>query len=238
MEIALYLLVVFVAVFTQSLVGFGTAMVGMPLLVSLVGIQIASPLVAMIGLTVEVILVIRYWDKLNLRVVWRLIAAAIVGIPLGVMMLKRVDETIVLTILGVVIVSYAVYGLLKLKLPRLDAAFWPYLVGFLSGVLGGAYNTSGPPVVIYGNCRRWTPSEFLGNLQSFFLAVDLIVVVTHAASGSITTEVWQAFLLALIPMALGLVLGSLLAGRVNQAVFSKLVLVMLIVLGLRLILSA
>ena len=108
MEIALYLLVVFVAVFTQSLVGFGTAMVGMPLLVSLVGIQIASPLVAMIGLTVEVILVIRYWDKLNLRVVWRLIAAAIVGIPLGVMMLKRVDETIVLTILGVVIVSYAV----------------------------------------------------------------------------------------------------------------------------------
>ena len=55
-------------------------------------------------------------------------------------------------------------------------------------------------------------------------------------SGSINTEVWQAFLLALIPMALGLVLGTLLAGRVNQAVFSKLVLVMLIFLGLRLIL--
>ena len=84
-----------------------------------------------------------------------------VGIPLGVLMLKRVDETVVLTILGVVIVGYAVYGLLKLKLPRLDGAFWPYLVGFLSGVLGGAYNTSGPPVVIYGNCRGGRQASFL-----------------------------------------------------------------------------
>ena len=146
METALFLLVVFFAVFTQSLVGFGTAMVGMPLLVSLVGIQIASPLVAMIGLTVEIILVIRYRDKLDLRVVWRLIAAAVVGIPLGVLMLKRVDETVVLTILGVVIVGYAVYGLLKLKLPRLDGAFWPYLVGFLPGC--SAARTTRPG-------RRW-----------------------------------------------------------------------------------
>jgi hypothetical protein len=236
MDIALFVLVVFFACFTQSLVGFGTAMVGMPLLVGLVGIRIASPLVAMLGLTVEVILVVRYRNKLDLRVVWKLIAAAIVGIPLGVMMLKRIDEDIVLTILGVVIVAYALYGLSKLRLPRLDGAAWPYLVGFASGVLGGAYNTSGPPVVIYGNCRRWTPSEFLGNLQSFFLAVDLVVVATHAASGNLSPDVWRAYALALIPLAVGLVAGSLLAGRVNQAVYGKLVLVMLIVLGLRLIL--
>ena len=51
MEIALYLLVVFFAVFTQSLVGFGTAMVGMPLLVSLVGIQIALTSNERCGLT-------------------------------------------------------------------------------------------------------------------------------------------------------------------------------------------
>jgi hypothetical protein len=236
METALFILVVFFACFTQSLVGFGTAMVGMPLLVGLVGIRIASPLVAMLGLTVEIILVIRYRNKLDLRVVWRLIAAAVVGIPLGVMMLKRIPETFVLTLLGVVIVAYALYGLSNLKLPRLDGPVWPYLVGFLSGVLGGAYNTSGPPVVIYGNCRRWTPSEFLGNLQSFFLAVDLVVVTTHAASGNLSPAVWQAYALALIPLAVGLVAGSLLAGRINQAVYSKLVLVMLVILGVRLIL--
>lgn len=236
METALFILVVFFACFTQSLVGFGTAMVGMPLLVGLIGISIASPLVAMLGLTVEVILVIRYRHKLDMRVVWKLIAAAVVGIPLGVSMLKRVPESAVLTLLGLVIVSYAIYGLLNLRLPRLEGAGWPYLVGFVSGVLGGAYNTSGPPVVIYGNCRRWTPSEFLGNLQSFFLAVDLVVVVTHAASGNVTSEVLRTYLVALIPLALGLVAGSLLAGRVNQRVYGKLVLIMLVVLGVRLIL--
>ena len=227
--------IIFVVAVIQSVAGFGTALVGMPLLVTVVGFGIASPLVAMIGLTLEAVILIRYHADVNFTVVWRLILAAVVGVPLGILAIKRLDEQLVLTLLGVIIVAYAIYGLLNLTLPHLEGNGWAYLAGFLSGVLGGAYNTAGPPVAIYGNCRRWPPDVFRGNLQGFFLAVDLVVVANHTAVGNVTRSVLQAYAVSLIPLFAGFLVGTALAKRVAPAVFSRIVLVMLVLVGLRLV---
>lgn len=228
--------IIFFASFTQSVVGFGTAMVGMPLIVGVLGIQTSAPLIAMVGLTLEVVMLLHYRQSVSLTVMWRLIAAAVVGIPLGIYAVRRIDEEIVLTVLGIVIAGYAIYGLLRLRLPELRSQLWGYGAGFLSGILGGAYNTAGPPVVIYGHCKRWPPEEFRGNLQGFFLAIDLLVVANHAVLGNVTTEVWRNYLLALAPLFLGFLLGTRLATRINPELYSRVVLVMLVILGVRLIL--
>jgi uncharacterized membrane protein YfcA len=228
--------IVFFASFTQSVVGFGTAMVGMPLMVGVLGIQTSSPLIALLGLTLEAIMLLYYRQSVSLRVMWRLIAAAVVGIPLGVLAIRQIDEEVVLTLLGLVIAGYAIYGLLRLRLPELKSNLWAYGAGFLSGVLGGAYNTAGPPVVIYGHCKRWPPEEFRGNLQGFFLVIDLLVVANHTVVGNMTSDVWRTYLLALVPLLVGFVVGTRLATRINPALYSRIVLVMLVVLGVRLIL--
>ncbi|MFZ2359575.1 MAG: sulfite exporter TauE/SafE family protein [Anaerolineae bacterium] len=228
--------IIFFASFTQSVVGFGTAMVGMPLMVGVLGIAISAPLVAMVGLTLEVVMVLNYRQSVSLAVMWRLIAAAVVGIPLGIYAVRRIDEETVLTVLGVVIAGYAIYGLLRLRLPELRSQLWAYGAGFLSGILGGAYNTAGPPVVIYGHCKRWPPEEFRGNLQGFFLVIDVLVVANHAILGNVTPEVWRTYLIALAPLLLGFVIGTRLATRINPDLYSRIVLVMLVILGVRLIL--
>jgi hypothetical protein len=228
--------IVFFASFTQSVVGFGTAMVGMPLMVGVLGIQTSSPLIALLGLTLEAVMLLYYRQSVSLRVMWRLIAAAVVGIPLGVLAIRQIDEEVVLTLLGLVIAGYAIYGLLRLRLPELKSNLWAYGAGFLSGVLGGAYNTAGPPVVIYGHCKRWPPEEFRGNLQGFFLVIDLLVVANHTVVGNMTSDVWRTYLLALVPLLVGFVVGTRLATRINPALYSRIVLVMLVVLGVRLIL--
>jgi uncharacterized membrane protein YfcA len=230
------IVIVFFASFTQSVVGFGTAMVGMPLMVGVLGIQISSPLIALLGLTLEAIMLLYYRQSVSLRVMWRLIAAAVVGIPLGVLAIRQIDEDVVLTLLGLVIAGYAIYGLLRLRLPELKSNLWAYGAGFLSGVLGGAYNTAGPPVVIYGHCKRWPPEEFRGNLQGFFLVIDLLVVANHTVVGNMTSDVWRTYLLALVPLLVGFVVGTRLATRINPALYSRIVLVMLVILGVRLIL--
>jgi hypothetical protein len=228
--------IVFFASFTQSVVGFGTAMVGMPLMVGVLGIQTSSPLIALLGLTLEAVMLLYYRQSVSLRVMWRLIAAAVVGIPLGVLAIRQIDEEVVLTLLGLVIAGYAIYGLLRLRLPELKSNLWAYGAGFLSGVLGGAYNTAGPPVVIYGHCKRWPPEEFRGNLQGFFLVIDLLVVANHTVVGNMTSDVWRTYLLALVPLLVGFVVGTRLATRINPALYSRIVLVMLVILGVRLIL--
>ncbi|MCS6845010.1 MAG: sulfite exporter TauE/SafE family protein [Caldilineales bacterium] len=228
-------LAIFISVFTQSTVGFGTAMVGMPLLVSIVGIRVAAPLVALIGLTTEVLLLFILRGHLEVRSIARLVAAAAVGVPLGIWGVRHLSEALVVGLLGVVLVAYALYNLVGLQVPPLAAAKWAYVFGFASGVLGGAYNTSGPPVVIYGTGRRWSPDEFRANLQGFFLVIDAMVVAGHAAAGNLTGEVWQVYLVGLGALAAGMALGLAVGRRIAPETFRKLVLVTLALLGLRLL---
>ena len=228
-------LVIFLAVFTQSLTGFGSALVAMALLPAMIGIRTATPLVALVGLTIEISLLLRYHAAFRLQSVWRLAVASVVGIPLGLLVLRRVDERLALATLGCVLVGYALYALIGRPLPGMKSNAWAYGTGFVAGMLGGAYNTSGPPVVIYGDAQRWLPAEFKSNLQGFFLVTNLVVIAGHALSGNLTYRVWVGYLWVLPAIALGILLGTRLDGRINPALFRKLVLLLLIVMGVRMI---
>ena len=227
--------VILLAVFVQSMAGFGLALVSMALLPGIVGIQVAALLVALVGIPLEFLLLVKYRSELNISAVWPLILASLFGIPLGIYVLKRVDEDIVLTFLGIVITGYALYFLLEVNLPQMKHPIWAYGSGFFAGLLGGAYNTAGPPVIIYGNCRGWLPAEFKGNLQSFFLVGTLFVVAAHVLSGNLTEVVWVDFLWVIPAIGLGFVAGTWLDRYLNPEVFRKVVLVLLILMGLRLI---
>lgn len=235
MELLLVFIIVFFAIFTQSVTGFGLALVSMPLLTALLGIQTAAPLVALFGIFAEVILLFYYRRAFNLKVVWRLALASIIGIPLGVWALRYVDEQVVLTVLGLVVGGYALYALLNLRLPAIKQPAWAYSVGFLAGILGGAYNTAGPPVIVYGNCRQWSPAEFKSNLQGFFLLNGTLIVGTHFLANNYTADVWRNSMAAFPAMAAGIIAGLFLSNRISAPAFHKIVLWLLLVLGVWLI---
>ncbi|MCJ7662566.1 MAG: sulfite exporter TauE/SafE family protein [Anaerolineales bacterium] len=227
--------VIFLAVFTQSLSGFGVALVAMSLLPALIPIQVAAPLVAVVGLTIEFFLLLRYRSALNLLVVWRLIAASAFGIPLGVWALGRLDGEVVLAVLGILISGYAIYALLNLRMPELTHSGWVYFSGFIAGVLGGAYTTSGPPVIVYGDCRRWERAEFKSNLQGFFFVSSIFIVIAHAFGQNLTPIIWRYYLLCIPGMIIGIIAGISLDKVIDPVLYRKIVLGLLVVLGLRLI---
>ena len=237
MEMSTFLVgaVVFLAAFTQSLSGFGLALVSMALLPSVIGIHMATPLVALIAIVIETVLLLRYREALDVRSIWRVVLAAVISTPMGTLFLSHADEKFALAVLGIVIFGYALYALLGLKLPRLDGSIWAYAAGLVGGLLGGAYNTSGPPVIVYADCRRWSPSAFKSNLQGYFIINSLAVVVTHTLTGNLTAPVWSAFWWTLPFIGVGLVAGLSLDRWLDPAAFRKVVLVLLILMGIRLI---
>jgi uncharacterized protein len=228
--------VLFASAFTQTLTGFGSALVSMSILPSLLGITVASPLVAFMAITLESILLIRLRGSFNLRAVWRMSAAALVGIPIGLALARSVSEDLVLAVLGLVLIGYSLYALIAPRLPELKHPAWAFVFGFFGGILSGAYNVAGPAAVIYGNCRRWSPDEFRSNLQAFFLINDTFVLINHGLAGNLKPIVWTYYLAALPAIVLGIFFGLKLDRRINPDVFRKMVQVLLIVMGLRLIL--
>lgn len=236
MHIPLLLLVVTFASFTQGIAGFGSALIAMPLIVKIFGLQVAVPLVALIVLVLEIALFIRFRRALRVNVVSKLIISSLLGIPIGQWILAKVDEDFMLSVLGVVIIAYALYVLTNYRLPRLQHPTWAYLFGFTGGLLGGAYNTSGPPVIIFGNCRRWEPAEFKANLQGFFIVSSFWIALSHGIRGNLTTEVWRLFLPSTIAIAIGLWAGLTIDKRINSELFQKIVLWLLLLLGVSLLL--
>lgn len=233
----LSILAIFLGAFTQSLTGFGVALVAMAILPSLVGLKVATPLVAMSALTLESLLLFRYRKSFQVKSVWMLMVASLVAVPFGVYVLSRFDEQVALFVLGFVIAGYALYALIGLRLPELQHPLWAGLAGLISGMLSGAYNTGGPPAVIYGNCRKWSPQEFKSNLSGFFIMNSFTVVFTHFLSGHVTREVLHFFWWGLPAVAIGFLAGQSLDRWLNPELFRKIVLVVLIVLGIRLMLG-
>jgi uncharacterized membrane protein YfcA len=227
--------IIFSAIFTQTVTGFGLALVSMPLLILILPIQVAAPLVALIGGLAETLLLLKYRAAFNFRAVSVLIVSSIIGIPVGVYVLGQVDEGIVTAVLGIILITYALYALFGFNPPELAHRIWAPIFGFLAGILGGAYNTSGPPVIVYGSCRRWPPAEFKSNLQGFFLVISIAVIVTHFLSGNITQIVWYNFFIALPATLLALFLGFRLDKYIDPLRFRKIVLIALIFLGIALV---
>lgn len=227
---------VFASVLMQTLTGFGSAMVAMALLPYWIGLLVAAPLVALIAATLEAIVLVRWRQALSWRAIRQISIGTLVGVPFGVLALSRVDATILLPILGAVIVGYSLYALMNWRLPQLNDAGWAYGAGLLAGVLGGAYNVSGPPVIVYGQCQRWSPAEFKGNLQAFFLLGDALVIAGHAIAGNLTRAVWENYLLSLPAIALGVLAGLALERFIQPGAFRRTALLLLIALGVALLL--
>lgn len=232
----LTVLVIFLGVFTQSLTGFGSGLVTMAFLPALLGIQAASPLVALVNIVIELALLVRFRHALQVRTIWPMILASLAFIPLGVWAVSSLDEDLVLAVLGLVMVIFSGWALLGIRLPRLRHPAWGAVAGGLGGALGGAYNTSGPPVIMYGNCRGWPPAEFKANLTGYFIINSVFIVANHAWSGNFQPEVLWAFAVSLPAIALGMLAGFWLDRWINPAVFRKVVLVLLLIMGMRFIL--
>ena len=227
--------ILFLSAFTQGLSGFGVALVSMALLPNLIGIQASIALVALVAFVVDLGVLLRYWRSLQFKTMLPLILASFVGVPLGIFLLRRLDEAITLPLLGIIIAGYALYALFGLKLPDLESRGWAYGAGFLGGLLGGAYNTPGPPIIVYASCKEWEPDIFKGNLQTFFIQNSVIVLLGHYLSGNLTPEIWLLFGRSLPFLIVGILLGLSMDRWINPEVFRKIVLVLLVVTGLRLV---
>jgi uncharacterized membrane protein YfcA len=97
----LVFLIFFLGAFNQSLTGFGAGLVTMAFLPTILGIRLAAPVVALMNLTLEVLLMIRFRHTLQIRSVLPMVAASFIMIPLGVWGLRALDEALVTRILGV-----------------------------------------------------------------------------------------------------------------------------------------
>jgi uncharacterized protein len=224
--------ILFVCAFIRSAVGFGDALLAIPLFGMIMRLSTASPVVALAGFIMSLSILVANKQTVDLPAAWRLIVASLAGIPLGVLLLQVAPDRVAKFVLGVVLVVYGMYNLITPGVPHLRHEKYAFPFGFIAGILGGAYNTSGPPVVIYGTLRRWSPAYFRATMQCYFFFTYIATIVGHGAAGLWTPLAIKLFLWALPGIGLGIYLGGKVHRVIPRRMFSRMIFGLLVVVGL------
>jgi uncharacterized membrane protein YfcA len=230
--------VLFLATLIRSAFGFGEALVAVPLLALVIPVDVATPVAVLMSITVAAVVVAQDWHKIHLGSAWRLVLSSLLGIPLGLLLLLVVADSVVKLILAAVIIGFSLYGLFRRSPLQLKDDRLAWLFGFLAGIFGGAFGMNGPPLVVYGVLRRWSPEQFRATLQGYFLPASLIGMAGYWFTDLWVPAVTRYFLLALPLGVAAILLGRVVNRRLKGQVFLKYVHVGLVVVGLVLLVQA
>jgi uncharacterized protein len=211
--------VFFGATLLRSALGFGEALIAVPLLAFVLPVKVAAPIAVLVSVTVAAVVVAQDWRHVHVRSAVRLVLSTLIGIPFGLLLLRSVSEPVVKAALGVLVAGFAISALRSRGAYELTDDHLAWLFGVSAGVLGGAYGMNGPPLVVYGALRRWSPEHFRATLQGYFLPASVIGMIGYWAAGLWTPTVSRYYLLSLPTALLAIGLGRVPNRRVDARRF-------------------
>ena len=216
---------------TQAVVGFGFALLTVPIMMQIVGLQRAVILASLIGTANNVFQYRDLKHGQDKTQVKRFLLASCIGAPFGLIAFIYANQQVLKILLGIGVL----FGVLLLARGRdLTHAHisLDWSMGVVSGFLLTSTSTNGPPLVFAMQARKSDPQVFRSTLNMVFLVSGVYGLVLFAVFGEIAmSDIWIA--LALLPsMIVGVYAGRFIRNRVNPDRFRLLVLVLLAAAGL------
>lgn len=225
--VAFVIAVVLLAITAQTVAGFGFSLIAVPFLVIVLDVRDVVVLTAIPAL-LNSALVVRI---VRLHVPWRtvavLLAGSFAGMPIGLVVLLNAPDEALRIAVGVVSIALAL-ALAGGRSLGLRGAYGELGAGFASGVLNTSTSMNGPPVVLYLQDLRLTPSEFRGALAAFFFATGIVSLALFGVSGVASARALALSAAAVPAVFAGNALGHALLGRVSDELFRRIVFVLLI----------
>src|SRR5262249_32084145 len=139
--------------------------------------------------------------------------------------------------IGIVVIAYSIYGLLRPRLPDLKAAGRAFdgTVGFLGGVVGGATGLAGILVTIWSGLRGWPKDEQRAVFQPAGVATFVMIAIWIGGAGMVTRDTVIDFVIGFPAVLAGTWAGLKLYGKLDEGAFRKVVLALLLLSGATLI---
>lgn len=229
---ALTAFVVFFAAFAQGVVGFGFGLVAMAALPFLWPETFAIPFVGIYSLGVSLLILWQMRHQFTMRYAGPMVLGVVLGVPVGIYFLAKADSAHIKAVLGTILVLYTPWALLSKDKERTQTLHpaWGFVAGIFSGALS-AFNTGGPPLVLYTTLAGWAKDAIKVALQITFICGSIVQLSGLAYTGLLTAEVLTLILYLAPSIVLGVVLGRMLYNRIDQLTFKRCLLGGLFVMG-------
>jgi uncharacterized membrane protein YfcA len=225
--VAIALIVAFAAA-TQSITGFGFALIVVPGLALLLGPKVAVVAMSSIGVPLVIWNAVRWRHDILVREAVTTSVAALLGMPIGLAVLTRADDRVLTAVIGATILVLTVWLWRGLRLPA--GRTTELGAGVVSGALATSVGTNGPPLVIAFHAVGLEPLAFRATLQACFMGQGSIALALFWSQGLFVHDV-GSFLAGAPAAVIGALLGDRIAPRVHAGPFRTAVLLLLALSG-------
>ena len=182
-----------------------------------------------------------YRKDVDWQILKKLIPPVLVGLALGAVFLALVDDTTMRRSIGAILILLTALTLVMMRRGKLDAESTltdPRIRG-VYGALGGfttmTANAGGPVMTLYFIAARFDVKRFLATQAWFFFAVNVTKVPIQIGLGLLRME-HLPLLATLAPAVIvGALLGRVLVKRMDQTLFTNVVLGLTVVSSLYLL---
>ena len=154
---------------------------------------------------------------------------AAIGIPLGTLMLVRLDPTHIrwaIVVLASAMLALIASGWRYHGKPKASVSF---IAGGAAGVCSGAAQVGGPIVVTYWLGSPGAPPIVRANIILYFAISTAIAMVSYFFGGVLTLEVLKLSLVVGPVYGAGLFLGSRLFGVADETIFRRICYALIVV---------
>ena len=236
LNLALFLTAAFFGGLTSGVSGFA-----MGLVVSGVWLHIISPaqnalLIVLCGLVTQGSGIWRVRHAMNWRTVAPFIIGGAMGVPAGTALLKTVDQGTLRLTIGVLLVLYSLYNLIRPAVkPVQGGTSTDLCVGVANGLIGGLTGLGGIAVTIWCQLRGGAKDAQRAVFQPVMFATFVMSAISLAVARAFDVETLKLYALALPALIVGIWCGLSLYGKLNDAAFREMILLLLLFSGLALI---
>ena len=226
--------------------GFGFALIAVPPLTLVLGDpHLVIPLELLMATFCVMVLSANKLRFIKEPAVIFIVIGMFAGIPVGAYVLANFEAGLLKKILGAVVILFGAHIYLEASRDR-DPKTWDSIgrsggiivaivVGVLSGIAGGMFGTSGPPLVIYVDHFAKDKSAFRAQLLVLFLLNDLFRIPLYVRYSLMTLDILKFALWLLPAVCVGLFLGSRMHFEVSEKTFGRAVAAMLCISGVLLL---
>jgi uncharacterized membrane protein YfcA len=213
----------------QVTMGFGFALVAIPIVAVAEDPKVAVVLITAVGVPMTLWNTFRWRRHLRVREMLTVAGASLVGMPLGVLVLTRAPDRALTLTIGIVVLLLTAWLARGLRLP--PGPKTEISAGVVSGALATSTGTNGPPLVIAFQATRMERDEFRATLAGCFLVQGAVALCIFWANGLVTCEVGRTFVVGMPAVVAGTLIGERLSARLHGRAFRAAVLALLTLSG-------
>lgn len=230
LQILAVFLILVIAAWTQAITGFGFSLVCVPLLTLIAGPRAAVVGSSIVALLLTAMTVVHDRADVRPRAAGGVMFAAVLGMPLGLLVLTRLPARILTVLIALVVFAFTLMIWRGLRL----AGGWTTIgaVGVLCGILTTSTGMNGPPLVAAFQAMDYPPRAFRATLAAILFGSGLLGVSGFLLSDQLTRPAATIALVGVPAVAGGWYLGNLIFTRISGPTFRRVVLVALLMTSL------